>query len=76
MGMIKTDIATCKHCKYSSSSSNSERPTCNYLLETGSRRGCEIGECDKFVEATKRDHKEKLRIIINNQTTTVIKNKD
>lgn len=46
--MQKTSVQLCKTCVYSRTSSASIIMTCDYLLITGKRRGCRLGECYKY----------------------------
>ena len=52
--MVKTTREYCMGCIYSTfESKNSTSYSCDYLCMTGKRRGCKVGECDKFVEREK-----------------------
>ena len=52
--MVKTSREYCMGCIYSTfESKNSTSYSCDYLCMTGKRRGCKVGECDKFVEREK-----------------------
>lgn len=51
--MVKTSRALCRSCKYSHIPSDCAA-ICMYYLLTKKRRGCEIGECDKYEPKTKR----------------------
>lgn len=53
--IVKTSIGYCKKCKYSKAFSGPD-PFCDYLAMRKKRRGCEVGECDKF-EARGRNTK-------------------
>ena len=51
--MVKTTREYCMGCIYSTfESKNSTSYSCDYLCMTGKRRGCKVGECDKFVART------------------------
>lgn len=55
-GMIKTSTEICTKCKYGTLVSTAQGvPVCNYFTDTGNRRGCPIGYCDKFVEGKRRN---------------------
>ena len=48
MGRIrKTSKELCLKCKHHSGGMG-KCLICNYYINTGKRRGCKIGECDKF----------------------------
>ena len=52
--MVKTTREYCMGCIYCTfESKNSTSYSCDYLCMTGKRRGCKVGECDKFVEREK-----------------------
>ena len=52
--MVKTTREYCMGCIYCTfESKNSTSYSCDYICMTGKRRGCKIGECDKFVEREK-----------------------
>ena len=52
--IVKTTREYCMGCIYSTfESKNSTSYSCDYLCMTGKRRGCKVGECDKFVEREK-----------------------
>lgn len=44
--------ARCKRCKYSTKMGTIT--SCNYILETGKRRGCEIEGCTKYESKTRK----------------------
>ena len=46
--MIKTNKDICKSCKYSCAINAGTMVVCDFFLVTGSRRGCKVGECDKY----------------------------
>lgn len=47
--MIKTSPDVCKTCKYKKYLRSTYLLLyCDYLCMTGKRRGCNIGECDKY----------------------------
>lgn len=51
--MIKTTTKICKSCKYSKSWLNKQEDYyCDYLLMTHMRRGCPVGQCDKYEKRT------------------------
>lgn len=53
--MLKTSQEMCAKCKHGSWHNIPERiVVCNYLLDTGRLRNCEIGECDKYEEGRRR----------------------
>jgi hypothetical protein len=53
--MQKTSIRLCKTCIYSRTTSATANMNCEYFLITGNRRGCKVGECDKYKKSnTKR----------------------
>ncbi len=60
--MQKVTPALCKKCVYSSKEKTDE-PICNYILDTGKRRGCKLGECDKFVEGKRKTEKRQIALI-------------
>ncbi len=42
---------TCRSCIYSSTVSETEPVTCDYILVTGNRRGCPAGEgCERYIK--------------------------
>lgn len=45
--MVKTSEKVCKSCKYGITF-GAGYYCCDYLHKRGSRRGCSIGECDKY----------------------------
>ena len=53
--MIKTSIKYCRKCIYSYKHSQTEVMR-GYYSQTGLRRGCPVGMCDKF---EKRDRKKR-----------------
>lgn len=55
--MQKVNREICRSCIYSSTLTSNSHIACNYLLDTGKRRGCKVGECDKYEKGrrTKRD---------------------
>lgn len=55
--MKKTSGAYCKKCRYSSHTGWGMY-MCMYFDETGQRRNCEIGYCDKFERYKGREKKE------------------
>ena len=57
MEMKKTTDKLCRSCIYSCASSASATVSCNYLLITGKRRGCKIGECDKYEKGKRKKTK-------------------
>lgn len=43
--------STCRSCIYSSTVSETEPVTCDYILVTGNRRGCPAGEgCERYIK--------------------------
>ena len=53
--MQKTSIRLCKTCVYSRTVCATMNMSCDYFLITGHRRGCKVGECDKYEKSeTKR----------------------
>lgn len=53
--MRKTTPALCRKCIHSTNASIvGAIPICNYLLDTGKRRGCPLGVCDKFEQGRRR----------------------
>lgn len=54
--MIKTSEKICRKCIYSRRFS-SGRMFCNYLAIKKESRGCNYGECDKYVEKKRRRKK-------------------
>lgn len=46
--MRETSRALCKSCRYGLGSSNGTIVTCDYYYQTGHRRGCPVGSCDKY----------------------------
>lgn len=60
--MRKVTPALCKKCIYSSKEKTLE-PMCNYILDTGQRRGCKLGECDKFTEGSRKKKKRQIALI-------------
>ena len=52
--MQKTTQRLCKRCKYGSGSVAQYKVYCNYLVDTGNRRGCPVGYCDKYETTTGR----------------------
>ena len=55
--MIKVDPSVCVKCKYHTGGVNDNRSyvCCYYYVLTGKRRGCKVGECDKFEEGKSMD---------------------
>lgn len=56
-GMKKTSTNICRSCIYSSTLSATATVSCDYLLLTGKRRGCKIGECDKYKKGKRPKNK-------------------
>lgn len=55
MGQIlKTNIHLCRKCKYSYGGKGGTLICC-YYLRTFKRRGCKVGECDKFEEGENKE---------------------
>lgn len=52
---------TCKGCKYLRSAANAGgeggEQICHYLIDTGKKRGCPAGKCDKYEGRHKDDPK-------------------
>ena len=46
--MIKTSPELCSTCKYSWTTSTENYIVCQYILIKHERRGCKLGECDKY----------------------------
>ena len=56
--MIKTTHVVCRKCKYSTFEHiSANMPICNYLIDTGKRRNCPLGYCDKYEERKKSRNK-------------------
>ena len=53
--MVKTNKKMCEKCIHSWKG-NKQDPMCHYILDTGKRRGCPVGWCNKF-EQRKRGRK-------------------
>lgn len=47
MSMHRTSIEYCRNCVYATIN-GSKVKVCNYLIDTGNLRNCEIGWCDKM----------------------------
>ena len=58
--MKKTSNNLCKGCIYSSTNSATSTVICNYILITGRRRGCKLGECDKYEKGNRKKSKQIL----------------
>lgn len=58
--MVKTTPKMCKSCKYHCHS-YSTLVYCDYYLITGNRRGCEVGECDKYEKGVNTEAKQKFK---------------
>lgn len=53
--MIRVDKKMCKSCKHSSSHSHGSIDViCNYILDTGHRRGCPVGWCNKYEKGKRK----------------------
>lgn len=50
---VKTSPGYCNKCHYSRKNTSSF-DGCSYYIDTGLRRGCEVGYCDKFKPKEKR----------------------
>ena len=46
--MNKTTPHDCQKCKHSTVIKSLHYVACDYYLNTGKRRGCPVGWCDKF----------------------------
>lgn len=57
--MIKTTPKICKGCRYGTM--YVDKCGCNYYLLTGERRGCNVGDCDKYEKITKSARSKELR---------------
>lgn len=58
--MKKTSMRLCKSCIYSRTTSATKNMSCDYLLITGNRRGCKVGECDKYEKGKRKQNIFKL----------------
>lgn len=56
--LTKTSPSYCGRCIYHDKSGD-QKGFCTYLLDTGKRRGCPIGYCDKFEQKNGRRRKVK-----------------
>lgn len=52
--MIKTSESICRSCIYSSTKDKDAEVTCAYIVFTGQRRNCKVGECDKYKKGCRR----------------------
>lgn len=53
--MRKTSQKLCRSCKYHCGG-HGHAVYCEYILRTGKRRDCEIGECNKYEKGTREEH--------------------
>jgi len=58
--MKKTSLKLCKSCIYSRTTTATANMACEYLLLTGKRRGCKVGECDKYEKGSNKRNVFKL----------------
>lgn len=57
--ILKTSLELCKTCRYvwKCRDGSSKDIACNYFLDTGKRRECPVGYCDKYDKITKSEKK-------------------
>lgn len=46
--MVRTSNSFCRQCAYGIDMGGKTRVDCNYYLDTGKRRNCDVGWCDKY----------------------------
>jgi len=56
----KTSLHFCKSCIYSTTMSATSTTICDYFMLTGNRRGCKVGECDKYEKGKRKKNAFKL----------------
>ena len=44
--MVRTSNSFCRQCAYGIDMGGKTRVDCNYYLDTGQRRNCDVGWCD------------------------------
>lgn len=59
--MQKTTPELCRKCVHSLTHGSLTEVICNYYEDTGNRRGCPVGYCDKFKSGQRKEIKTKVK---------------
>ena len=69
--MQKVNTEICRTCIYSSTLTSGSHVACNYFLDTGKRRGCKVGECDKYEKGRRTKRDDRFTYGMNHQQTQI-----
>ena len=58
--MVRTSKSFCRQCRFGIDMGGQTRVDCNYYLDTGQRRNCEVGWCDKYQPRKRKKHESKV----------------